>query len=148
MNDLSVPSSEFSDPDVIRQLLTTARTIAIVGISPRPDRPSHQVATYLQRHRYRVVPVNPSIDEVLGERCFPTLHAIGEPVDLVDVFRNPAECPAIAAQAVAAGARAIWLQLGVVSLEAARIATDAGITVVMDRCTRIEHGRLATFVGR
>ena len=135
-----------SDPDVIRQILTAARTVAIVGLSPRSDRPSHQVAAYLQLHGYRVIPVNPSIDAVLGERCFPNLYAIGERVDLVDVFRHPTDCPAIAKQAVAAGARALWLQVGVISLEAARIATEAGMAVVMDRCTKIEHERMGDVV--
>ena len=142
MNDSSPSLSAYADPTVMRHVLTTSHSIAVVGLSPRPDRPSHQVAIFLKAHGYRVIPVNPMADEILGERCFPDLQAIGEPVDLVNVFRNPADCPEIAAQAVASGARALWLQIGVISVEAARTAAAAGLAVVMDRCTKIEHERL------
>ena len=142
MNDSSKSTLAYADPTVIRQILTSSRAIAVVGLSPRPDRPSHQVATYLMAHGYRVIPVNPAADEILGERCFPDLHAIGDTVDLVDVFRNAADCPEIVEQAGAIGARAIWFQIGVINVEAARTASARGLAVVMDRCTKIEHQAL------
>ena len=142
MKDSSQSLSAYADPTVMRHVLATSRSIALVGLSPRPDRPSHQVAAYLKAHGYRVIPVNPVADQIIGERCFPDLHAIGEPVDLVDVFRNADDCPEVAAQARAIGARAFWLQIGVISMEAARTAAAAGLAVVMDRCTKIEHERL------
>jgi predicted CoA-binding protein len=127
------------------QLLRRSRRIAMIGASPNPMRPSHGVMRYLLDEGYVVVPVNPNCDEVLGERAYPTLedasHATG-PFDLVDVFRRPEHVPEIARSAVATGSGALWLQLGVVSWEGARIAHEAGLPVVMDRCTAIEHRRI------
>jgi uncharacterized protein len=126
-------------------LLAAARRIAVVGASPDRGRPSHGVMRYLQYHGYECVPVNPMAREVLGVRSFATLEeAAGEsgPFDIVDVFRRPEFTPPIAESAVATGARALWLQLGVVNWDAARIAYDGGLAVVMDRCTAIEHRRL------
>ena len=126
----------------IRELLTNARTIAMIGASDRPSRPSYGVMRFLQDHGYRIVPVNPMYTEVLGERCYPDLAAVPHPVDVVDCFRKPAEMPALAKAAVACGARVFWMQLGIRNEDAARIASDAGLDVVMDRCVKIEHARI------
>lgn len=125
-----------------RDLLTRARRIAIVGASPDPGRPSHDVMAYLLSQGYECVPVNPKAAEVLGRRCFPDLQTAveaGGPFDIVDVFRRPEVASDVAGAAVACGSRALWLQLGVINWEAVRIARDAGLPVVMDRCTAIEH---------
>jgi uncharacterized protein len=132
---------KYQNPEVIRRILREARTIAVVGLSVHSQKASHFVGTYLKYEGYRVIPVNPTHDEVLGEKAYPDLLSIPEPVDLVDVFRPSAECPEIARQAVQIGAKALWLQLRVVSLEAAEIAEAGGLDVVMDRCVKIEHGR-------
>ena len=124
------------------EILRDARTIAIVGASPRAGRPSHGVMRYLLEHGYRVIPVRPrDCDEVLGVPCVASLAEIGEPVDLVDVFRRPEFCADVAREAVAAGAGALWLQLGIVSPEARRIASDAGVDYVEDLCTAIVHAQ-------
>lgn len=130
------------DATALRQILRDCHTIAVVGLSPRVDRPSHEVARYLKGHGYRIVPVNPTCSDILGETSYPDLASIPFAVDMVDVFRKPQDCPSIAREAVAIGAKVLWLQLGVVSDEAARIASTAGLRVVMDRCTKIEHARL------
>lgn len=122
------------NPEEIRALLKQVKTIAVVGLSPRPDRPSHTVARALQRFGYRIVPVRPAVDAVLGEKAYARLADIPFPVDLVDVFRAPEHVPAIVEAAIAIGAKAIWLQEGVVHAEAAARAQAAGLTVVMDRC--------------
>ena len=122
------------------EILRDARTIAIVGASPRAGRPSHGVMRYLLEHGYRVIPVRPrDCDEVLGVPCVASLAEIGEPVDLVDVFRRPEFCADVAQEAVAAGAGALWLQLGIASLEARRIALDAGLDYVENACTAVVH---------
>ena len=124
------------------EILRDARTIALVGASPRPNRPSHGVMRYLLEHGYRVIPVRSGdYDEILGIPCVASLAEIGEPVDLVDVFRRPEFCADVAREAVAAGAGAIWLQLGVVSPEARRIAAEGGLDYVEDACTAIVHRR-------
>ena len=133
--------SKYINPATIRSVLTNSKTIAMVGLSPKKQRPSHFVATYLQYEGYRIIPVNPRASEILGEKAYPDLLAIPEPVDMVDVFRSADECPAIAEQAVAIGAKSLWLQLRVISPEAARIAEAGGLQVVMDRCVKMEHGR-------
>ncbi len=125
--------------DLITRILSESHTIAVVGLSPDPERDSYEVAAYLQAHGYRIIPVNPNAAEILGERCYAALRDIPEPVDLVDVFRRPEATPAIAAATVAIGAKALWLQLGIVNNEAAAIARAGGVDVVMDRCTMIEH---------
>lgn len=134
----------FQNPgdDEIRRLLKQVRTIAMVGLSPRPERDSYRVAKYLQDHGYRVVPVNPTADEVLGEKSYPSLGQVPGPVDVVNVFRRPEEVPPIVDQALAKGAPVLWLQLTVVNEEAAARAKDAGLMVVMDRCIKVEHSRL------
>jgi predicted CoA-binding protein len=122
-------------------LLRDARTIAIIGASPSPERESHGVMRYLLNHGYRCIPVRPDCDEVLGVPCVPTLLEIDEPIDLVDVFRRPEFCAGHAREAVAAGAQALWLQLGIVSAEARVIAESAGIGYVENACTAVVHAR-------
>ena len=131
----------------LRRILLAARTIAVVGLSANWHRPSFFAAKYMQDHGYRIVPVTPTYERILEARCVPDLAAIGEPVDIVDCFRKSAEMPALARQAVAIGARVLWMQLGVISEEALRIAADAGLAVVMNRCVKIEHARLMGGLG-
>lgn len=130
------------DIPTLRRILRTCKTVAIVGLSAEWHRPSNFVAKYLQTHGYRMVPVNPRYDHILGERCYARLEDIAEPVDMVDVFRKPADVPPIAASAVAIGAKCLWQQLGVANLEADAMARAAGLDSVMDRCVKIEHARL------
>ncbi|MFZ5854309.1 MAG: CoA-binding protein [Chloroflexota bacterium] len=129
----------------IAELLRTARRIAVIGASDDPSRPSHDVLRYLVRAGYDCLPINPNASRVAGLRAWPSLAEAVEatgPVDIVDVFRRAGQCAPHAAEAVAAGARCFWLQLGIVDWEAARIAAAGGLAVVMDRCTKIEHQRL------
>ena len=133
------------DPLTIQRVLHTARTIAIVGLSPNELRASHFVGFYLQRHGYRVIPVNPRETEILGEVSYPSLLEMPVPVDIVNVFRAPEALPAIAREAVAIHAGALWGQFGVINQEAARIARDGGVAVVLDRCLKVEHAR---YLGR
>lgn len=128
----------------IRALLEGARTIAMVGASDRPDRPSYGVMAFLQRHGYRVIPVNPQItgEHVGGEFVFRDLHQLGDPIDIVDIFRRPQAAGEAVDEAIAVGARAVWMQLGVVNHEAAARAEAAGLQVVMDRCPAIDIPRL------
>ena len=130
------------DISTLRRILRTTKTIVVVGLSAEWHRPSYFAAKYLQQHGCRIVPVNPRYEEILGERCFPTLEAIPFPVDMVDVFRKPADVPPIAKSAVAIGAKCLWQQLGVKNLEADALARAAGLDSVMDRCVKIEHARL------
>jgi predicted CoA-binding protein len=132
---------QYQHPDTIRRLLRTTDTIAMVGLSSNPQKASQFVATYLQSQGYRLIPVHPKADSILGETAYPTLEEVPEPVDVVDIFRPPHECPTYAEQAAAMGADALWLQLGIVSPEAADIAEEHGLDVVMDRCLKMEHGR-------
>jgi uncharacterized protein len=132
---------KYQDPATIRTILNTSKTVAIVGLSPRSERPSHFVGSYLASEGYRVIPINPRATEIFGEKAYPDLLSVPFPIDLVDVFRNPDECVEVARQAVQIHARALWLQLRVVNLEAAQIAEQGGLKVVMDRCVKIEHGR-------
>ena len=125
-----------SDPEAI---LREAHTVAVVGLSNNPLKASYGVARYLQVHGYRVIPVNPNEREVLGERSYATVADIPEPVDLVDVFRVPAATPEVARDAVRAGAKALWLQLGVTNPETRRIAEEGGLAYVEDACTKIVH---------
>ena len=133
----------------LRALLGDARTIAVVGLSSKPDRPSNSVAAYLQDHGYRIVPVNPNETEVLGERAYPSLRDLPEDmhVDVVDVFRRAEETPDVARDAVAIGARVLWLQDGIVNEDAYRIASDAGLEVIMGVCIRSTIKRLDTTEG-
>lgn len=133
---------KYQDTRVIQDILLNARTIAIVGLSSDELRPSHFVGYYLTRHGYRVIPVNPNETEIFGEKAYPSLSDIPFPVDVVDVFRRPTAVPAIAEEAVKIGAKALWLQFGVISPEGAEIAERGGLQVVMDRCMKVEHARL------
>jgi uncharacterized protein len=136
-----VVPAKYQNERLIREILTTARTIAIVGLSPNVLRASNFVGFYLQRHGYRVVPVNPREREILGETSYPSVKDIPFPVDVVNVFRAPDAVPGIAEEAVAKGARALWLQFGVISPRGASLAEDGGLHVVMDRCLKVEHAR-------
>ncbi|HEX2530433.1 MAG TPA: CoA-binding protein [Burkholderiaceae bacterium] len=140
-----------SDSDLIHDVLTTSRTIAVVGLSPKPNRPSHEVAQYLQAHGYRIVPVNPASAGavILGEPCHATLRDAaaalaqeGASIDIVDCFRKSEAIPPIADEAIAIGARCLWMQLGVVNEQAAQKARAAGLTVIMDHCLMVEHTHL------
>ncbi|HEY2311548.1 MAG TPA: CoA-binding protein [Gaiellaceae bacterium] len=134
--------NEFQDRRTIQEIVLNARTVAIVGLSPSELRASNFVGYYLQRHGYRIIPVNPNEERILGEQAYPSLGAIPEHIDVVDVFRDPAAVTEIAREAVDVGAEALWLQFGVISPEGARIARDGGLDVVMDRCLKIEHARI------
>jgi hypothetical protein len=135
----------YQDPLTIQRLLNTASTIAVVGLSRNELRASNFVGYYLRRHGYRVIPVNPNETEILGEVSYPSLLDVPVPVDIVNVFRAPDAVPAIAREAVEINAGALWCQFGVINEEAARIAEDGGLAVVMDRCLKVEHAR---YVGR
>ncbi|WP_030456241.1 CoA-binding protein [Herbidospora cretacea] len=135
----------YQEPQDIQRVVNTARTVAVVGLSGNELRASNFVGFYLKRHGFRVFPVNPREKEILGETSYPSLSDIPEPVDVVNVFRAPDAVPGIAREAVAIGAKALWLQFGVISEEGARIAAEAGLTVIMDRCMKIEHAR---YLGR
>ncbi len=126
----------------LRRILRESDSIAIVGLSAAWHRPSHFAAKYLQDHGYRIYPVNPGEERILGEKCYPKIEDIPDPVSVVNCFRKPKHAPDIARQAVTAGAKTLWLQIGIISPEAARIADEGGLKVVMDRCMKIEHGRL------
>ena len=135
----------YQDPLTIQRVLHTASTIAVVGLSSNELRASNFVGYYLRRHGYDVVPVNPRETEILGQRCYASLLDIPVPVDVVNVFRAPDAVPAIAREAVEIKAGAMWCQFGVINQEAALIAEEGGLTVVMDRCLKVEHAR---YVGR
>src|SRR3954469_22046913 len=141
MNELE----RYQDPLTIQRVLHSASTIAIVGLSGNELRASNFVGYYLKRHGYRVIPVNPRETELFGEVSYPSLSEVPVPVDIVDVFRAPEALPGIAREAVAIGAGALWCQFGVINFDAAKIATDGGVTVIMDRCLKVEHAR---YVGR
>jgi len=126
----------------LARILARSRVIAVVGLSPNWYRPSYFAAKYMQEHGYRAIPVNPNATGILGETCYPTLAAIPGAVDIVDCFRQPEEMPALAREAVAKGAKVLWMQLGIRSEEAARIASEAGLDVVQNRCVKIEHARI------
>ena len=146
-----VSAAEFeADIASLRRILAESRSIAVVGLSRNWQRPSNFAAKYLQHHGYRIIPVNPAYDQVLGEKCYASLADIPEPVDVVDCFRRAADIPPLAEAAIAIGAKVLWLQLGVINLAAAQRARAAGLEVVMDRCIKIEHARLLgglNFVG-
>lgn len=137
--------TRYQDPLTIQRILNTAKTVAVVGLSRNPLRASYFVGYYLRRHGYRVIPVNPGETEILGQKCFRTLTDIPVPVDVVNVFRAPDAVPAIAREAVAIRAGALWCQFTVINEEGARIAEAGGLSVVMDRCIKVEHAR---YVGR
>ena len=125
----------------IKSILEESKTVAVVGLSPREERDSHRVAKYLQSQGYRIIPVNPNADEILGERSYPDLASIPEPIDVVDVFRGSEAVPEIVEVAIQVGAKTVWMQMGVIHEEAAARAREAGLQVVMDRCMMVEHRR-------
>jgi predicted CoA-binding protein len=133
----------YQDTLAIQRVLNTAKTIAVVGLSGNPLRASNFVGFYLKRHGYQVIPVNPRETEILGERSYPSLLEVPVHVDVVNVFRVSDAVPGIARDAVTIGADVLWCQFGVISAEGAKIASDAGMTVVMDRCIKVEHARYA-----
>ena len=135
------------DIEGLRRILKENRTIAVVGLSAQWFRPSFFAAKYLQEHGYRVIPVNPAYREVLGEKCYPSLREVPEPIDVVDIFRKPDDVPPIVEEAIAIRAKVLWLQIGVIHEAAARRAREAGLDVVMDRCMKIEHARLFGGLG-
>jgi len=126
----------------IRRILSECRTIAVVGLSANWYRPSYFAAKYMQEHGYRVIPVNPNYETILGERCYPALTSIPGGVDIVDCFRRSEDMPPLAREAIAIGAKVLWMQLGIENAEAARLASGAGLDVVMNRCVKIEHARI------
>jgi hypothetical protein len=137
--------ARYQDPLTIQRVLHHAKTVAIVGLSPNELRASYFVAYYLKRHGYRVIPVNPRAHQILGEKSWSSLIDVPVPIDIVDVFRAPDALPAIAADAVKIHAGCLWCQFNVVNEEGARIAESGGLSVVMDRCVKVEHAR---YVGR
>ena len=134
----------FANPDdaQISSLLKNSTTIAVVGISGNPERDSYKVAKYLQKQGYKIIPINPAIKEVLGEKAYSSLTHVSIPVDIVDVFRRSEKVPEVIKEALRAKPKAIWLQLGVVNEEASKQAIEKGLIVIMDRCIKIEHNRL------
>jgi hypothetical protein len=134
--------SDNTDITTLRRILRQVKTIAIVGLSANWYRPSYFAAKYLQEHGYRVIPVNPVYEEVLGEKCYPSLKDIPEKIDLVDCFRKSEDIEPIAKEAIEIGAPILWMQLGVTNEKVAAMARAAGLEVVQDRCVKIEHGRL------
>ncbi len=145
MTTTSLDLTRYQDPVTIQRVISTAKTIAIVGLSKNELRGSYFVGFYLKRHGYRIIPVNPKEPEILGEQSFKSLADVPVPVDIVNVFRAPQAVPGIAAEAVAIGAKNLWCQFTVINEEGARIAEAGGLSVVMDRCIKVEHAR---YVGR
>ena len=137
--------ARYQDPLTIQRVLHTAKTVAIVGLSSNQLRASNFVGYYLKRHGYQVIPVNPRETEILGEKSYASLLDVPVPVDIVNVFRVPDAVPEIAQEAVAVGAGALWCQFGVINEPGAQIAEDGGVTVIMDRCLKVEHAR---YLGR
>jgi predicted CoA-binding protein len=134
---------DYNPPDEeVVELLKSAKTIAVVGISHKEDRDSYKVAKYLKEHGYKIIPVNPKYKEVLGEPCYPDLKSVPEKIDVVDIFRNIDAIPGIVDEAIAVGAGAVWMQLGLAHNESAEKARQAGLKVVMNKCMKIEHQRL------
>ncbi|MBI4794783.1 MAG: CoA-binding protein [Deltaproteobacteria bacterium] len=131
-----------ADPQVIAEIIKNYRVVAVVGLSTDPGRPSYRVAEYLQQHGFRIIPVNPGCQEILGEKCYPSLRDIPFPIEVVDIFRKVEAIPAIVEEAIQVGAKAVWMQLDLVEPESAQKARDAGLQVVMDRCLKVEHARI------
>jgi uncharacterized protein len=141
MTECQLPEGNPCD-DEIAAILKNARTVAVVGISHKEDRDSNKVARYLKEHGYQMIPVNPKYREVLGETCYASLHDVPHHIDVVDIFRNIEAIPAIVDEAIAVSADCVWMQLGLADNEAAAKARAAGLKVVMNRCTKIEHSKL------
>jgi predicted CoA-binding protein len=126
----------------VQRILKQTKTIAVVGLSDKPDRDSYQIASYLQQQGYRIIPVNPRVNEVLGEKAYPSLRDVPEPVDVVDIFRRSEDVPPIVEDAIAIGAKVVWMQAGIVNEEAAARAEAAGLAVIMNACMRSAHRTL------
>lgn len=141
MSQCEISGVNVSDQDVVNILKRTG-TVAVVGVSHKEERDSHKVAKYLKDHGYKMIPVNPKYKEVLGEKCYPDLKAVPEHIDIVDIFRNVDAIPGIVDEAIAVGANCVWMQLGLVHNESADKACNAGLSVVMNKCIKIEHSRL------
>jgi predicted CoA-binding protein len=139
-NELS--ASHAIHDDHLSDILTSTKSIAVVGISDRENAPSHSVAAYLQRQGYRIYPVNPNLDQILGEKVYTDLLTLNDPVDVVLIFRRSEFVPKIVQQAIEIGVKAVWMQEGIINLDAAKVAKDAGLMVVMDTCMRQTHQRL------
>jgi predicted CoA-binding protein len=131
----------YQNTRAIQELLKNAKTVAVVGLSTEKTKASNMVASYLQDEGYRVIPVHPKAQEILGEKCYPNLRSIPEKVDVVDIFRPASEVPGIVEDAIAIGAKAVWMQLRIINLEAADRALEAGLHTVVDKCMKMEHGR-------
>jgi predicted CoA-binding protein len=131
----------YQNTEIIRDLLHRSHTVAMVGLSDKKERASNFVGSYLKSEGYKIIPVNPNLKEVLGEKSYPDLKSIQEPIDIVDIFRRPDEIMPIVEQAIAIKAKAIWMQLLIVNRDAAKLASDNGLIVIMDKCVKIEHGR-------
>jgi len=123
----------------IRSILSENTIIAVVGLSPKPTRPSHQVARYMQQAGYRIIPVNPGQSEILGQQCYPDLHAIAHKIDIVNIFRRPDRVEPVVRDAIAIGAKVIWMQQGIINEQAAQLAEANGLIVIMNRCISIDH---------
>jgi uncharacterized protein len=143
MPECEFPSFNASSVE-IAEILRRYKTIAVIGLSPKPDRPSHSVSVYMKDHGYRIIPVNPGQAEILGERCYKDLLSVPEAVEIVDIFRDAAAVPEIVDQAIAKKAKVIWMQSGIVHNEAAEKARAAGLRVVMNKCIYQEHARLSS----
>jgi predicted CoA-binding protein len=139
MSDACEMPLKNATPAEVRQILSLGRTVAVVGLSDKPDRDSHRVAAYLQQQGYRIIPINPLVAEVLGEKAYARLRDVPVPVDIVDIFRKPEAVPGVVEEAIAIGARAVWMQLGIVHNAAADQARLAGLQVVMNKCIMVEH---------
>jgi predicted CoA-binding protein len=133
---------DFQNNELINRILEESHTIAVIGLSAKPDRPSYDVAAFLQSKQYRIIPVNPNLSSILGEKSYPDLSSIPEPVDVVDIFRKSEDVGPIVDEAIKVGAKTIWMQLGIVNEEAAKKAQDAGLNVIMDRCMKREFERI------
>jgi predicted CoA-binding protein len=145
---LHLPDNASPSPDPISDLLAAFKTIAVVGLSSNPRRPSHEVAAYLQSAGYKIVPVNPNESEVLGERAYARLEDIPERIDIVQVFRRSEDVPPVADSAIAIGAKVLWLQQGIINSDSAEKACVAGLTVVEDACMLVEHKRRKLEIGK
>lgn len=131
-----------NDDQMMKDILVSAKTIASVGLSSNPHKESYGIVSYLKDQGYRIIPVNPTADEILGEKSYPDLESVPEPIDVVQVFRKPEDVPPVVDSAIRAGAKVVWMQEGIVNEEAAQKARDAGLQVVMDACMRVTHRRL------
>jgi predicted CoA-binding protein len=141
--EIQNPEQHATDEGAADELLRSAKTVAVVGISDKEDRDSNRVAKYLKNHGYRIIPVNPRLKEVLGEPCYPDLKSVPEHIDVVDIFRSTDAIPGIVDEAIAVKAGSVWMQLGLTHNEAAEKARQAGLSVVMNRCMKIDHAHLS-----